>query len=58
MEYECVDCGWHGHWDELILETICPVCRGRTVPRKDHREHDHAAAPGTVAASAAGAVPY
>ena len=35
MEYECDHCHWSGTWDVLILETLCPLCRGSVTPRKD-----------------------
>lgn len=38
MEYHCVNCDWSGTWDELILETMCPKCRGSVV-FKDEPQH-------------------
>lgn len=34
MEYECEKCDWTGTWDEMIHETLCPVCRSATRPEE------------------------
>ena len=32
MKYSCDHCNWTGTWDEMILETLCPLCRGSVQP--------------------------
>lgn len=34
MAYKCMHCDWIGEWDELILETMCPVCRNSAKPMR------------------------
>lgn len=38
MEYICEKCHWIGTWDDLILETMCPICRSTTQPLTDEHE--------------------
>ena len=38
MAYKCLNCGWSGHWHELIHETMCPKCRCSTMRIGDNQE--------------------
>jgi len=38
MEYKCQKCEWSGHWDEMIHETLCPLCRNSTKPSVERNE--------------------
>lgn len=35
MKYKCEHCDWEGTWDEMILETLCPLCRSSVKPVAD-----------------------
>ncbi|CCO22594.1 conserved protein of unknown function [Maridesulfovibrio hydrothermalis AM13 = DSM 14728] len=38
MAYKCLNCGWSGHWYELIHETMCPYCRCSAMRVRDNQD--------------------
>lgn len=46
MHYQCDNCQWSGTWDDLVLETLCPICRSSVSPRGE--EDDSTSRPGIV----------
>ena len=38
MDYKCLNCEWSGPWDELILETMCPMCRSSAIPLSENED--------------------